>query len=49
MGVLKSQVKNLKLPVNIAWIGAHLTAYVQNRTKHGLSSLFFRYHTTKTI
>lgn len=41
MGALKAQVRNLSLPVNIAWIGPHLHDFVQYRVNMKLPVLFF--------
>lgn len=41
LGVLKDQVRNLNLPVNIAWIGPHLKEFVDFRISHNLPVLFF--------
>lgn len=41
MGVLKAQVRNLNLPVNIAWIGPHLKEFIYFRVSHKLPVLFF--------
>lgn len=41
MGALKAQVRNLSLPVNIAWIGPNLHQYVHNRVARRLPVLFF--------
>lgn len=41
MGALKAQVRNLSLPVNIAWIGPHLRSFVEERIFKKLPVLFF--------
>ncbi|KAL4235040.1 hypothetical protein ACF0H5_006678 [Mactra antiquata] len=41
MGALKGQVRNLSLPVNIAWIGPHLQSFVEERIFKKLPVLFF--------
>lgn len=44
-GVLISQVRLLELPVIIAWIGPHLSPYVQQRNRQMLPVLFFDWQT----
>jgi len=42
MGALKAQVKNLNLPVNIAWIGPHLEHFINDRvSRQNRPVLFF--------
>ena len=41
MGALKEQVRNLNLPVNIAWIGPHLKRFVVERISKKQPILFF--------
>ncbi|WAR11683.1 IGF1R-like protein, partial [Mya arenaria] len=42
MGALKAQVRNLKLPVNIAWIGPHLQHFIHDRvSRQNRPVLFF--------
>ncbi|XP_060571812.1 uncharacterized protein LOC132729992, partial [Ruditapes philippinarum] len=41
MGALKAQIRNLSLPVNIAWIGPHLRSFVYDRVSNNLPVLFF--------
>ena len=43
MGVLKAQVRNLNLPVNIAWIGPHLKYFINLRVSQKLPVLFFNW------
>ena len=43
MGVLKKQVQNLNLSVNVAWIGNHLPGFVESRTEEKKATLFFNW------
>ncbi|KAK3086705.1 hypothetical protein FSP39_022204 [Pinctada imbricata] len=43
-GALKTLIKNLNLPVNVAWIGDHLTHFVLEHAQKGLPVMFFGLH-----